>query len=58
MPCEPCLKAKQTHKPIQKMTDTRADQVLGQVFSDVCRKISTRSHQGFEYFVTWINDKL
>jgi Reverse transcriptase (RNA-dependent DNA polymerase)/GAG-pre-integrase domain/Integrase core domain len=56
-PCEPCLKAKQTHKPIQKTTNTRADQVLGRVFSDVCGKISTRSHQGFEYFVTWIDDK-
>jgi GAG-pre-integrase domain len=55
--CEPCLKAKQTCKPIQKMTNTRTDQVLGRVFSDVCGKISTRSHQGFEYFVTWIDDK-
>jgi GAG-pre-integrase domain len=29
MPCEPCLKAKQTCKPIQKTTDTRTDQALG-----------------------------
>jgi hypothetical protein len=56
-PCEPCLKVKQTRKPIQKTTDSRADQVLGRVFSDICGKILTRSHQGFEYFVTWVNDK-
>jgi len=31
--------------------------VLGCVFSDVCTLFSTRSHQGFAYFVTWIDDK-
>lgn len=56
-PCEPCLKAKQSWKTINKMTDIRADVILGRVFSDVCEKILTRSHQGFEYFVTWIDDK-
>jgi hypothetical protein len=58
MLCKPCLKAKQTCKPIQKTTDTCADQVLGQIFSDVCGKILTCSHQGFEYFITWIDDRL
>ena len=29
MPCEPCLKAKQTRKPIQKTTNSCTDQVLG-----------------------------
>jgi GAG-pre-integrase domain len=28
-PCKPCLKAKQTCKPIQKTTDTHTDQALG-----------------------------
>jgi hypothetical protein len=57
-PCEPCIKVKQTQKPIHKTTDTRADSILGHVFSDVCRKMSTRSYQGFKYFVTWIDDNL
>jgi len=35
----------------------RADLVLGRVFSDVCTLFSTRSHQGFAYFVTWIDNK-
>jgi len=31
--------------------------MLGRIFSDVCTLFSTRSHQGFAYFVTWIDDK-
>jgi transposase InsO family protein len=56
-PCEPCLKGKQTRAEIQKTTETRADTVLGRVFSDVCGKLATRSHRGFEYFVTFTDDK-
>ena len=55
--CDACLKGKQTHAEIQKATATRADAILGRIFSDVCGKLPTRSHQGFEYFVTWVDDK-
>jgi len=55
--CKPCIKGKQTRAEIRKETDTRADLVLGHVFSDVCTLFSSRSHQGFLYFVTWIDDK-
>jgi len=55
--CEPCIKGKQTRAKIQKETDMRADLVLGRVFLDVCILFSSRSHQGFLYFVTWIDDK-
>jgi transposase InsO family protein len=55
--CEPCLKGKQTRMEVRKETDTRADSVLGRIFSDVCGKLPTRSHQGYLYFVTWIDDK-
>jgi len=55
--CEPCVKGKQTRAEIRKETDTRSDLILGRVFSDVCTLFSTRSHQGFAYFVTWIDDK-
>ena len=34
--CEPCIKGKQTRAEIRKEADTRADLVLGRVFSDVC----------------------
>ena len=56
-PCEPCLKGKQTRAEISKTTETRADTTLGRVFSDVCGKLATRSHRGFEYFVTFTDDK-
>ena len=56
-PCEPCLKGKQTRTEIQKITETRADVVLGRVFSDVCGKLATRSHCGYKYFVTFTDDK-
>jgi GAG-pre-integrase domain len=56
-PCEPCLKGKQTCAEIRKTTDNRADAVLGCIYSNVCRKLPTRSHQGYKYFLTWINNK-
>ena len=55
--CEPCIKGKQTCAKIRKEMDTCADLVLGCVFSDVCTLFTTRSHSGFLYFVTWIDDK-
>ena len=55
--CEPCIKGKQTRAEIRKETDTRADLILGRVFSDVCAMFTTRSHQNFLYFVTFIDDK-
>jgi hypothetical protein len=56
-PCKPCLQGKQTHAEIQKTTDNRTDAVLGQIYSNVCRKLPTKSHQGYEYFITWIDNK-
>jgi len=34
--CEACMEGKQTRSPIPKATETRSDEVLGRVFSDVC----------------------
>ena len=55
--CEPCIKGKQTRAEILKETKLHTDTVLGRVFSDMCGKLTTRSIEGFEYFVTFINDK-
>jgi transposase InsO family protein len=57
MPCEPCLKGKQTCAEIQKHTETHAKVILGCVFSDVCGKLPQCSHKGFKYFMTFIDDK-
>jgi transposase InsO family protein len=56
-PCEPCVKGKQTRAEIYKSTETRADNVLGRIFTDVCGRLPTKSHDGFEYFITWVDDK-
>jgi hypothetical protein len=56
-PCKPCITGKQTHSEILKHTETCSDTILGQVFSDVCGKLPARSHSGYEYFVTFIDDK-
>jgi len=55
-PCEPCIKGKQTRTEIHKFTETRADTVLGRIFSDVCGRM-VKSYEGYEYFVTWVDDK-
>jgi hypothetical protein len=54
--CEPCLKGKQMHAEIHKSTKMHADTVLGHAFSDVSGPLPTRSHAGFLYFVTFIDD--
>ena len=56
-PCEPCLKGKQTRSEILKHTEMRSDTVLGCIFSNVCGKLPTRSHVGYEYFATFVDDK-
>jgi hypothetical protein len=55
--CEPCLKGKQTLTKIRKATETRANNVLGRIFSDVCGKLPTKSIEGYEYFVMFTDDK-
>ena len=54
--CDACLKGKQMHAEIQKSMDSRTAEILGHVFSDICRKLPTRSHTSFEYFITWIDN--
>jgi hypothetical protein len=55
--CEPCLAGKQSHADITKSTNTRATEVLGRVFSDICGKLPTQSREGYEYFATFTDDK-
>jgi len=55
-PCKPCLEDKQMRKVICKVTSTRAENVLGHVYTDVCRPLPVASHRGYRYFVTFIDD--
>jgi hypothetical protein len=56
-PCKPCLKGKQTHEEIHKVTSTRSEHVLGRIFSDVCSPLPTQSHRGYKYFITFTDNK-
>ena len=55
--CEPCIKGKHMRSEISKHTETRSETILGRIFSDVCGKLPTRSHQGYEYFAIFVDDK-
>ncbi|TFY83815.1 hypothetical protein EWM64_g181 [Hericium alpestre] len=54
--CTPCIKGKQSHEDVPKMTNMRATEPLGRLFSDVCGPMQTQSCQGFNYFMSWIDD--
>ena len=56
-PCELCLKGKQTCMEIQKTTEIHASDVLERIHSNLCGKLPTRSHQGYDYFATFVDDK-
>ena len=53
--CETCQRAKQKHTPIPNKTLTRADKVLGRVFSDLM-EAKVKSKQGNMYWMTFIDD--
>ncbi len=56
--CEACLHSKQTQAKIQKTMEVHSDKVLGHMFSDVCGRLPTTSCQGYNYFITFIDDYL
>lgn len=53
--CKTCQRAKQTHTPIPHETLTRADKVLGRVFSDLM-EAKVKSKQGNMYWMTFVDD--
>ena len=55
--CEPCIDGKQCSMPFPKTEGESSAELLGVVHSDVCGKIETKSLNGVEYFVTFIDDK-
>ena len=54
--CESCVEEKSHRLPFQPSTVKRADHLLKLIHSDVCGKIGTRSLDGGEYFVTFVDD--
>ena len=55
--CEPCIKGKHARRDIEKMTQTRANSILGRVYSDLCGPMQTRSRSGYNHFATFVDDK-
>ncbi len=53
--CSECKAASHHRNPIPSETHTHSDQVLGRVFSNIC-KVQTVTHEGFKYFITFIDD--
>jgi hypothetical protein len=53
--CAECEASSHHCNPIPSETHTRADQVLGRVFSDVC-ETQTVTREGFKYFITFVDD--
>src|SRR6266478_6695774 len=53
--CSACCKGKQTWSLIPQVTQDQATEVLGQIFSDICRPIDT-SIKGSCYFITFTDD--
>lgn len=45
------------HVEISKHTETRSETILGWIFSDICGKHPKCSHQGYEYFTTFVDNK-
>lgn len=53
--CETCLKGKQTRKPF-KRSNSKTNQVLELVHSDVCGPTTIDSFGGSRYFLTFVDD--
>ena len=53
--CEPCLEGKITMWHF-KVKGYRAKEVLDLVHTDLCRPMSTSVREGYEYFITFIDD--
>ena len=53
--CGECEASGHIRSPIPKESLTHSNQVLGHIFSDVC-KVETVTHEGFRYFITFVDD--
>lgn len=54
--CETCIKGKQTQKSYAK-SETKSEEILDLIHTDVCGPMRVESLAGSRYFVTFIDDK-
>lgn len=55
--CEVCILGKQSATPMPKASETKVENLLDVVHSDVCGPMRTRSIGGAKYFVTFVDGK-
>ncbi len=53
--CSECKASSHHHNTIPSETHTQSNQILSQVFSDVC-EVQTMMCKGFRYFITFVDD--
>ena len=54
--CEPCVEGKMSRKPFPKAVNSKANDVLDLVYSDVCGPMNTEILGGARYFVSFTDD--
>lgn len=54
--CVPCVEGKQCRLPFPKTSQSRSDELLGLVHSDLCGPMPEQSFGGAKYFLTFIDD--
>ena len=55
--CEPCIHGKQHRDPFPKHSETRSDKLLGLIHSDIHGPLPVRTHSGYRYWMTFVDDK-
>lgn len=54
--CEVCVKGKQTRLPFPKKSQSRSEEILGLVHTDLCGPMPCSSFGGSRYFLTFTDD--
>jgi transposase InsO family protein len=54
--CESCIAAKMTRKPLPQQSESRSEEVLELIHTDVCGPMQTSTPRGNRYFMTLIDD--
>lgn len=55
-PCVSCIEGKQTKLPFPAKSNSRSNELLGLIHTDVCGPMQSTSINGLRYFVTFIDD--
>src|SRR6218665_1706172 len=54
--CECCIQSKMTWKPFPKKSESKTDEILDLIHTDVCGPMQTTAPGGKRYFMTMIDD--